>query len=65
MNDQDIIALYLARSERAIVETATKYGSYLTAIAYRILHSEGDAEEVVNDTYHSAWRSIPPNDRIF
>lgn len=60
MNDHEIIDLYFARSERAIVETATKYGSYLSAIAYRILHSENDAEEVVNDTYHSAWRSMPP-----
>lgn len=60
MKDQEIIDLYFARSERAVIETATKYGSYLTAIACRILHCEDDAEEVVNDTYHSAWRSIPP-----
>ena len=60
MQDKDIIALFFARQETAILETASKYGSYLSAIAYRILHSEDDAEEVVNDTYHSAWRSIPP-----
>ena len=61
MNDKEIIDLYFARSESAITETAIKYGAYLNTIAYRILHSEDDAEEVVNDTYHGAWRTIPPN----
>ncbi len=60
MNDKEIIDLYFARSESAITETAVKYGAYLNTIAYRILHSEDDAEEVVNDTYHDAWRTIPP-----
>lgn len=61
MNDKEIIDLYFARSESAITETAVKYGAYLNTIAYRILHSEDDTEEVVNDTYHGAWRTIPPN----
>ena len=43
MQDKDIIALFFARQETAILETASKYGSYLSAIAYRILHSEDDA----------------------
>jgi len=60
MNDNEILDLYFARSESAIAETDAKYGDYLMAIAYRILHSAGDAEEVVNDTYLGAWRSIPP-----
>ena len=61
MNDKEIIDLYFARSESAITETAVKYGAYLNTIAYRILHGEDDTEEVVNDTYHGAWRTIPPN----
>ena len=61
MNDKEIIDLYFARSESAITETSIKYGAYLSTIAYRILHSEDDAEEVVNDTYHGPWRTIPPN----
>ena len=61
MEDKQIIGLYFDRSEEAIRETAQQYGSYLHAIAKSILHSEEEAEESVNDTYHSAWNAIPPN----
>ena len=60
MRDEEIIELYFSRDERAIKETEIKYGAYLTAIAHRILHNEHDTEEIVNDTYLSAWRTIPP-----
>jgi len=60
MNDQEIIALYWAKEERAISATAEKYGSYCHAIAYNILYDRFDAEECVNDTYLCAWNSIPP-----
>ena len=39
MNDQEIIALYWAKEERAISATAEKYGSYCHAIAYNILYT--------------------------
>ncbi len=61
MDDQEIVALYWARSEQAISETSSKYGSYCYSIAYNILHSSEDAEESVNDTYNDAWNSIPPH----
>lgn len=61
MEDRQIVALYWDRSEQAIAETADKYGSYLTAIACRILNDREDARECVNDTYQAAWDSIPPN----
>ncbi len=54
MNDQEIIALYWAKEERAISATAEKYGSYCHAIAYNILYDRFDAEECVNDTYLGA-----------
>ena len=60
MQDEQIIRLYFARSEEAIRETAAKYGAYLYTIAKRILHSEEESEESVNDTYHSAWNAMPP-----
>ncbi len=60
MQDQDIIALYNARNEQAIAESSTKYGYYCTSIALNILHNMQDAEECVNDTWLSAWNSIPP-----
>ena len=60
MEDSQILALYFARSENAIQETDRKYGRYCYRIAYSILASRQDSEESVNDTYLSAWNSIPP-----
>ena len=60
MKDEQIVALYFERSQDAIRESENKYGKYCHAIAYGILSSHGDAEECVNDTWHAAWRSIPP-----
>ena len=61
MDDQRIVELYWERSEQAITETQSKYGSYCYSIAYNILNSNEDAEESVNDTYNDAWNSIPPH----
>ncbi len=61
MNDKQIVALYHARDEQAIAETATKYGSYCHSIAYGILGDREDADECVNDTYADAWNSMPPH----
>lgn len=60
MEDSQILALYFARSENAIQETDRKYGRYCYRIAHSILDSRQDSEESVNDTYLSAWNSIPP-----
>lgn len=60
MNDNDIIALYRERNERAIVATAAKYGGICHGVAINILHNRQDAEECVNDTWIKAWDSIPP-----
>lgn len=61
MEDTKIIALYWARSEEAITETAAKYGGYCHSIAYNILSSFEDSQECVNDTYMDAWKRIPPH----
>ena len=61
MEDRQIIDLFWARSERAISETASKYGTYCYSIAHNILSDPADAEESVNDTYLGAWNSIPPH----
>lgn len=60
MKDEEIIALFCERDEKAITATAEKYGSYCHSISYNILQSNEDAEECVNDTYLGAWKSIPP-----
>lgn len=59
MEDEKIVDLYWLRSERAIAETAAKYGPYCHAIAHHILSSREDSEECVNDTYLRAWNSMP------
>ena len=55
-----IIDLYFNRNEKAVDETAKKYGNYCFTISKNILKNEGDAQECVNDTYLKAWNNIPP-----
>ncbi len=61
MKDSEIINLYWERKESAITKTSEKYGSYCKTIAMNILNMAEDAEECVNDTWLSAWKSIPPH----
>lgn len=61
MDDNAIVELYWQRNDRAISETAEKYGAYCMKISFNILHDPYDSEENVNDTYMHAWNSIPPN----
>ena len=58
--DQEILELYRARSETAISETEDRYGRYCRRIAVNILGNREDAQECVNDTFLTAWNSIPP-----
>ena len=60
MTDQEIVELYVARSENAIKESADKYGNYCTYIAMNILYNREDSEECVNDTWLHTWNAIPP-----
>ncbi len=60
MEDINIIELYFKRSERAIAETAAKYGAYLYTVAYNILYDPQDSEECTSDTYMKVWNVIPP-----
>ena len=61
MEDRDIIEMYFARNEKAISETADKYGSYCGSIAMNILSSREDTEECLADTWLRAWNCIPPH----
>ena len=61
MEDAEIVDLYWARNEDAIAHTKTKYGAYLTKVAYNILADLEDSQECVSDTYLAAWRSMPDN----
>ena len=61
MTDADIVALYWARDEQAIAQTAQKFGAYCRKIAVNLLGSARDAEECENDTWLAAWNSMPEN----
>ena len=60
MEDNQIIDLYFRRDESALTETANKYGTFCLRIAMNVVNVREDAEECVNDTYHTAWNQIPP-----
>lgn len=60
MEDEQIIDLYFRRSEQAISETDHKYGRPCRKVSLNILRNREDTEECVNDTYLTAWNTIPP-----
>lgn len=64
MQDHQIIALFEARSEMAVLQAQTKYNALCSAIASRILSDKRDAEECVNDAFLRAWNSIPPEQPV-
>ena len=60
MDDKKIISLLFDRNEKALEILNEKYGAYCLSIANSILRDTSDSEECVNDTWLSAWNSIPP-----
>lgn len=60
MLDNEIIELYFARNENAISATDKAYGKLLRSMAYNLLNSVEDSQEVTQDGYMQAWNHIPP-----
>ena len=60
MEDSAIIDLYWARDQYAISASDEKYGALCRKLSQNILSSREDAEECVNDTWHRAWDTMPP-----
>ena len=60
MNDDEMIALFHQRDERAVIETAAQYGAVCMRVAMRILKNKQDAEECVNDALLRLWNTVPP-----
>lgn len=60
MEDVAIIELYWARNEDALTQTDRKYGPMCRSLAFNILSDQQDSEECVNDTWHRAWNTMPP-----
>jgi len=61
LDDNEIIDLFFARCEDALVIVKRKYGQRLLRSAMNVLYNYQDAEECVGDTLLKAWESIPPN----
>ena len=59
MTDNEILALYRVRDERAIGETEKKYGTMMHSVSFRILHDRRDAEENVSSSLLTLWNTIP------
>lgn len=60
MTDEQIVGLFWGRSEDAIAAADQQYGAMCRSIANNLLGSQEDAEECVNDTWHTLWCAIPP-----
>lgn len=60
MNDHELVALFLERSEQAITELMNRYGSSARRIAANILKDPLDAEECISEACLQMWESIPP-----
>ena len=59
MLDGEIVELYWKRDESAISQTDIKYGGLCRSISNNILRNHDESEECVNDSYLSAWNSMP------
>ena len=60
LNDNEIVQLFLARSEEGIAQSERKYGALCRGVIRRILPDERDAEECLNDVWGRVWSAIPP-----
>ncbi len=62
MEDQEIAALFVDKSEGALEALTEKYGRLCRQIASNILTDPRDVEECVNDSLLAVWNGFP-NDR--
>ena len=60
MNDNEIVTLFLQRSENAIDLLMNRYGKAARCVAANILKDPQDAEECISEACMQMWTSIPP-----
>lgn len=60
MDDKELESLFLERSERAIKELETAYGSAAFSLALNVLGDIRDAEECLSDGLLAVWNTVPP-----
>ena len=61
MTDQEITERLVRRDEAALAEIKKRYGRVCMNIAYSVLKSKEDAEEILSDTLLTVWNRIPPD----
>lgn len=59
-SDTQLLALLRGRDETALSVIQRQYGRTALQLANRILGSEPDAEECVNDALLDLWNTVPP-----
>ena len=57
MNPKEMKAALVRRDEAVLEAVKRRYGAYVRKIAFAVLRSEEDAEEVENTVYLKLWRS--------
>lgn len=58
MENEEIVGLFMACSQQAIVETERKYGEMCKSIVRSILSNKEDQEECLDDIYMELWKSV-------
>lgn len=61
MEEQKLLDMLFARSDKAVQELEQQYGRLVGIVANNILGNPEDAGECANDTWLAVWNSIPPN----
>ena len=62
LTDAEIVSLYWARDERAVTETARRYGTYIHAISVQILpYSSHNSVGCRSPLRHPFLRAHPPH----
>ena len=62
MQDNEIVRLFLERSDSAVAAAEEKYRAYCFKIVLNILGSNEDADFCVNEVFLKAWEQIPPQE---
>ena len=61
-NEESLRKGLYAHDEAALEVVSRRYGGLLHGLARRILGSDSDAEECVNDALMDLWNAVPPDD---
>ena len=56
MNSEETAKMPAGQEEAVLNAAVLRYGPYVRKIAFSILHSEEEAEEVQNDVWMKLWK---------